>query len=248
MDKLQTNGKVVTKEGREFTRLMCGFGENKPMFTIWQAGELLGQETRVINGNFERNRAEFEIGVDFIDLKSLNTQNVKTKPIDVTGFLKDVGYSQNKLNATKKWLVFSFSGLMKICYISERIISEDMQKIINEYFYIDKSYFVKVCRKEMVFGNMLESVFKDIFDVEKQYFCDDFMIDFYLPQIKLAVEYDEDYHKHQLEKDKNREKKVRSKLGCDFIRVREGFELKGLNEIIKYIKQMPKEEKYEFCC
>lgn len=118
MIELKTNGKLVTKEGREFTRLIGGFGENKPMFTIWQAGELLGQETRLVTMNFENNFKEFEHGVDFVDLKSLVNDIDKTTDVEITSFLKSTGITHHKYGRTKQWLAFSFSGMMKLVKIA----------------------------------------------------------------------------------------------------------------------------------
>jgi len=117
--KLFEEGKVKTKDGkREFTRLVGGFGEDKPMFTIWQSGDLLGVRSGDIKDNFERNEENFEEGIDYLDLKSANVQNGSEINVGITTFLKEVGYSQSKLNATKRWLTFSFSGMMKLVKIS----------------------------------------------------------------------------------------------------------------------------------
>lgn len=118
MMELKTNGVVETKDGREFTRLLGGFGEDKPMFTVWQAGELLGLRTSKIIENFNNNKGNFENGLDFIDLKSADHDMDSGTNSEALAFLKDNGYSQNKLNATKRWLAFSFSGVMKLIKIA----------------------------------------------------------------------------------------------------------------------------------
>ena len=51
---LFTKGEVKTGD-KTFTRLVGGFGEDNPMFLIWQASELVNQETRELVQNFERN-------------------------------------------------------------------------------------------------------------------------------------------------------------------------------------------------
>lgn len=116
--KLSTKGTVKSKDKREFTRLVGGFGEDKPMFTIWQAAELLGLRTSKIIENFNNNGDSFEDGVDSIDLKFAVDKNIGMR------FLKENGYSQNRLNATKQWLIFSFSGIMKLLYISEKLLQK----------------------------------------------------------------------------------------------------------------------------
>lgn len=116
--KLMTNSNIRTEDGREFTRLMGGFGENKPMFTSWQAAELLGLGTRDINRNIDRNIDRFEHGIDIVDLKSAVPMRDSDQSIDFPTLLIDSGLSQSKLNATKKWLAFSYSGMMKLVKIA----------------------------------------------------------------------------------------------------------------------------------
>ncbi|EQB4341606.1 phage antirepressor KilAC domain-containing protein [Clostridium botulinum] len=132
--KLFANGKVKTGE-REFTRLLGGFGDDKPMFLIFQASELLGLGSRDITRNFERNESNFEKDIDYIDLKMAVPEKDSETNIDITTFLKEVGYSQNKLNATKRWLAFSFSGMMKLVKIATTKESwEIYNRFLEDYF------------------------------------------------------------------------------------------------------------------
>ena len=133
--KLFTDGEVKTRDERKFTRLVGGFGDSKPMFTIFQASELLGLRTGDIKDNFERNEGNFEKEIDFIDLKSANVSNVSDTTIDIAKFLKKVGYSQNKLNATKRWLTFSLSGMMKLVKIATTKESWNIyDSFLEDYF------------------------------------------------------------------------------------------------------------------
>jgi hypothetical protein len=50
-----------------------------------------------------------------------------------------------------------------------------------------------------------------------------FFIDFYFKDLKIAVEFDENYHKKQIEKDCIREEIIKEVLGCSFIRIPEGL-------------------------
>lgn len=132
---LKVDGSIKTKDNREFTRLVGGFGEGKPMFTVWQTGELLGLKTKAIKENFDNNINNFENRIDFIDLKSALDRNDSDQSIEITKFLKDVGYSQNKLNATKQWLAFSFSGMMKLVKIATTKESwEIYDRFLEDYF------------------------------------------------------------------------------------------------------------------
>jgi phage antirepressor YoqD-like protein len=140
---------ITTKDERKFTRLLGGFGDSKPMFTIWQSGELLGLSTKAIKENYDNNINNFENGIDFKDLKSALDKNDSEKIVDITRFLKDVGYSQNKLNATKQWLIFSYSGMMKLVKIAT---SKESWSIYNDFL---EDYF-KTKAENIVMKKTLE--------------------------------------------------------------------------------------------
>ena len=68
--------------------------------------------------------------------------------------------------------------------------------------------------------------------------------DFWFLNENLIVEYDEKAHKFQVEDDIRREKIIRRYIpNVIFIRVKEGFEQDGLNEIKNYLTRF--ENKYE---
>lgn len=148
---LMTDGKVKTKD-REFTRVIGGFGENNPMFTIWQTAELLGKATREIIQNYNNNASKFETGIDVIDLKSAINQNDSEMKPNVVKILKDIGYSQNKLNATKQWLSFSFSGIMKVVKIVE---SEEAWDIYNNFL---EDYFKTKAENKILKATIQEQI------------------------------------------------------------------------------------------
>lgn len=148
---LITDGKVKTKD-REFTRVVGGFGDDKPMFTIWQTAELLGKATREIIQNYNNNVSKFETGIDVIDLKSAINKNDSEIIPNVVKILKDIGYSQNKLNATKQWLSFSFSGIMKMVKIVE---SEEAWDIYNNFL---EDYFKTKAENKILKATIQEQI------------------------------------------------------------------------------------------
>ena len=101
-------------------------------------------------------------------------------------------------------------------------------------------------RKEIQFAEMLDKITG--FKWHKQYPIDNgkYRLDFYLEDI-LIVEYDEEYHKWQKEKDNDRIEYCREWLAlntgdcyddgwrCPVIIVKEGEELEGLNRIIRHL-------------
>lgn len=101
---------------------------------------------------------------------------------------------------------------------------------------------------QVVHRKRLEMCFKDILlasigwktSIIPQYSMEvnnnKYRIDFYLPEYHLAIEYDEyKSHKNNVEKDKLRQKMIEKYLGCSFIRVYEGLELKALEKISKIV-------------
>lgn len=76
-------------------------------------------------------------------------------------------------------------------------------------------------RKEILFLNELEESLKP-FGIKgfRQYSILTYRIDYYIPSLNIAIEYDENNHKHYThEAHEGREKEIKRKLGCRFIRV-----------------------------
>lgn len=46
-----------------------------------------------------------------------------------------------------------------------------------------------------------------------------YYVDLYIPEKNLAIEYDEEYHSAQKEKDEERQTYIEKELGCDFVRI-----------------------------
>jgi hypothetical protein len=63
-----------------------------------------------------------------------------------------------------------------------------------------------------------------------------YRIDLYLPDYKLAIEFDEEYHSYQKQKDKDRQMYIISKLGCVFRHNYKEDILEFINTIYKHIR------------
>lgn len=59
----------------------------------------------------------------------------------------------------------------------------------------------------------------------EQYPVDLYRIDIYIPEINLAIEYDEDRHKRQEKEDKERQEYIISVLKCTFMRIPEKYDI-----------------------
>ncbi|TXL61098.1 DUF559 domain-containing protein [Cerasibacillus terrae] len=98
-----------------------------------------------------------------------------------------------------------------------------------------KEFLVFIPIKEQQFGKMLESTLDGIVDIYTQFKVEKYIVDFYLPEVGLVIEYDEKHHKNQFDEDTKRQKFIEGRLGVEFIRVNEDEEFNGLNRIIKFL-------------
>lgn len=94
--------------------------------------------------------------------------------------------------------------------------------------------------KEREFGELLKKSLEGIVEVTTQYRVDKYIVDFYLPDVSLVIEFDEKHHKKQLKEDQERQRFIEGELKVKFIRVKEDFELEGLNSILKHLFKMYK--------
>lgn len=92
-----------------------------------------------------------------------------------------------------------------------------------------------VNRKEILFEINLKEILDGITNIVSQYRVLNYSIDFYLPEYNIAIEYDENFHYLQQEKDIERQNKISEILNCKFIRVKEYCEQSALNIILKHI-------------
>lgn len=78
-------------------------------------------------------------------------------------------------------------------------------------------------RDEIEFGNkFVNNLFSD-YKIIPQFpvFEGKYRIDWYIPELKIAVEYDKREHLYKTEKDNMRQKEIEKELGCRFIRYKE---------------------------
>ena len=80
-------------------------------------------------------------------------------------------------------------------------------------------------RKEFAFGNdIVENLFSDYTIIKQQPVLNgNYRIDWYIPELKLAIEYDESSHAFQKKEDINRQQAIEAELGCRFIRYKDNF-------------------------
>ena len=93
-------------------------------------------------------------------------------------------------------------------------------------------------RKEIEFFGILEEIIK-VFNIKgiKQFKVFNYRIDYYIPSMNIAIEYDENSHKHYTyEQHKDRQLRIESKLNCRFIRVSDNkSHNENIGQVIKEI-------------
>lgn len=90
-------------------------------------------------------------------------------------------------------------------------------------------------KKETEFTKLLLGLMGGIVDVKVQHRFDKFIVDYYLPEYLLVVEYDESHHalNSNRQQDLKRQNYISEKYGVSFVRVPQGEEISGLNAILK---------------
>ena len=91
---------------------------------------------------------------------------------------------------------------------------------LNKNDYINNN-FILTSRKEIEFVDSLLKVLEPFnFDIEKQKVILKYKIDFYIKDLNIGIEYDENNHSdYDSDKEEYREKAIKESLGCKIIRV-----------------------------
>lgn len=143
---------------------------------------------------------------------------------------------KNSQNKEQPMFELTENGLKHLIKTTKNITPEMIQQLgVSD---VDVVY--SNSRFEISFINMLEEAL-GTFNIKgiKQYNVDGCRIDFYIPSLNIAVEYDEEQHykKVNMKLDIEREKYIKSKLNCEFIRCDyRDSDIKNVMKIIKLIK------------
>lgn len=129
----------------------------------------------------------------------------------------------DKKQETRPCYSLNVGGLQKLLGVSKasadiKGISECIKKLGGE-----ERVVYSLDRKEIVFGDYLKEALKP-FNLEMKTqlsVCNNkYRIDFYIPSLNIAIEYDENGHKnYSYEEHEGRQKEIANELGCRFIRI-----------------------------
>lgn len=109
-------------------------------------------------------------------------------------------------------------------YLTDNKIADEIKHILPEIspsLFLELSKGKSIKRKEIDFLNQLEDALKP-FNIQgiRQYRILSYQIDYYIPSLNIAIEYDENEHKnYTYEAHEGRQQKIEKELGCKFIRV-----------------------------
>ena len=103
--------------------------------------------------------------------------------------------------------------------------------------FADMTQFHTYTRFEISFLDMLEEALNELNIVgTRQYNVDKYRVDFYIPNLNICIEYDEEYHCSKTDKDTERQIYITNKLNCNFIRCNyKDSDIKNVMKVIKYI-------------
>lgn len=130
--QLFQDGKVTTQDGREFTRLVGGFGEDKPIITTKQIAELMGYVNgdKTVNLTITRNIKSFEENIHIIDVKNSVSDGNPVQEV-----LKTQGYSKQSISNSKNIYVLSEAGFLLYLKFAEGDKAVELYKsFIEDYF------------------------------------------------------------------------------------------------------------------
>lgn len=194
------------------------------------------------------NRVASELGVNHRDLTKKIDSYIKRfgGAKSFAGFYIPSNYVHSQNKQTYRNYLITKKGMELIIQNSQFTKSFQAQKCREIYKTLGGKENIELVsastRFELSFGNMLIKALKELnIEVIKQYYVDGYKIDFYIPSKNIAVEYDEQQHKHQIKQDEEREEYIKSKLNCKFIRCDYTDEdivnvMKVVKEVVNYDK------------
>ena len=129
-----------------------------------------------------------------------------------------IPHSQNSKVVKTRTALINERGVLSLLQRS-RLRNTQKQELIKSLNLKEK--FVLTSRKEIEFIDQLEETLKPFNLIGiRQYKINSYKIDYYIPSLNLAIEYDENDHKsYSYEAHEGRQKEIEDTLKCRFIRV-----------------------------
>lgn len=204
-------------------RLLCGGYDSihdKSLSSIFQLIPFINYPTNILCFNTDLNNKLVPITnncmSELIGVKN-NKGNIRKAIKSMNEF--EINFNENIIKPFEIIKILN----SEFYYINKNIMYNNYEES-DDSLYIDFKY-IKPERKEITFLNDLEKVLKALrINGIRQYRVFDYRIDYYIPSLNIAIEYDENNHKnYTYEQHEGRQKKIEKELGCKFIRISDEF-------------------------
>lgn len=132
-------------------------------------------------------------------------------------------------------ILISKEGVLQLVAGAE-ILTQQQKK---EWYSLFEVNNVFISRKEIEFGSMLIEALEELdLEVKTQYNVDGYRIDFYIPKLNIAIEYDEEHHftEANIKKDMDRPTYIEEKIGAKFIRC--DYRDSDIKNVMKILKEI----------
>ena len=103
--------------------------------------------------------------------------------------------------------------------------SRSDEQTLNEAFDIFKREFpnqelktIRFIRPEFVFGEQIIEKLFNGYQIIKQFKVSKYVVDWYIPELNIVIEFDEKHHNKNLKVDLKRQNEIEKKLKCKFLR------------------------------
>ncbi len=167
---------------------------------------------------------------------------IKINKIHNNGIYKRLSnYKKKEIRDNIKNISITKDELLLWCnFVNTDESIEFMQVVSKLNTNTNDSIIIKECKKrnEKEFFQLLNPILNEFgYNIINQYRVFNYRLDGYIPELNIAIEYDEDNHScYTYEKHEGRQLKIENKIGCKFIRVTDEYDY-GI-AIAKVLKQI----------
>ena len=155
-----------------------------------------------------------------LEYDTANLDNTMERHVDKADRMQRVDRSSGQ---RRKVNFINRDGVVSLVMNSSTMISQDWKLSLLKSLNIDVTNLVFEKKRRFehhCFENMVKVMF-DGYKILPQFTVGDYRLDFYIPDLKIAIEIDEQHHERQQEEDKERQKFIEKCLGCKFLRIKE---------------------------
>lgn len=137
------------------------------------------------------------------------------------GLFTETTYT-NKQNKQQSCYIVSLEGVYALASTMRGKSKGALLNHLKSVGYDSELHIIDLERKEIEFFAELKEVLEPMnLTLNTQHRVLSYRLDGYIPSLNLAIEYDEEHHKHNTEKDNHRQTIIEKELGCDFVRLSE---------------------------